>query len=46
MVRAGMADIADTPGHVTAAEALGMAGHLHASTADTITRIEAFLRPR
>jgi putative hydrolase of the HAD superfamily len=35
--------IDDTPGHVTAAEALGMTGHLHTSTASTITRIEDFL---
>ena len=32
------------PGHVTAAESFGMAGCLHTSTADTITRIEDFLR--
>ena len=37
--------IDDTPGPVTAAESLGMAGCLHTSTADTITRIEDFLRP-
>lgn len=37
--------IDDAPGHVTAAESLGMVGHLHTSTADTITRIEDFLRP-
>jgi putative hydrolase of the HAD superfamily len=37
--------IHDTPGHVTAAESFGMAGCLHTSTADTITRIEDFLRP-
>ena len=35
----------DQPGHVTAAESFGMAGCLRASTADTITRIEDFLRP-
>jgi hypothetical protein len=35
--------IDDTPGHVTAAESLGMIGHLHTSTVGTITRIEAFL---
>jgi hypothetical protein len=29
--------------HVAAAQALGMAGHLHTSTASTITRIEDFL---
>ena len=33
----------DTPGHVTAAESLGMTGHVHTNTADTITRIEDFL---
>jgi putative hydrolase of the HAD superfamily len=37
--------IDDTPGHVTAAESLGITGHVHTSTADTITRIEHFLRP-
>jgi putative hydrolase of the HAD superfamily len=36
--------IDDTPGHVAAAEALGMTGHLHASTGGTITRIGDFLR--
>jgi putative hydrolase of the HAD superfamily len=36
--------IDDTPGHVTTAQSLGMAGHLHAGTAGTITRIEDFLR--
>ncbi len=35
--------IDDAPGHVAAAQALGMAGHLHTSTASTITRIEDFL---
>jgi putative hydrolase of the HAD superfamily len=35
--------IDDTPGHVAAAQALGMACHLHTSTATTITRIEDFL---
>jgi putative hydrolase of the HAD superfamily len=35
--------IDDTPGHVAAAQALGLAGHLHTSTATTITRIEDFL---
>jgi putative hydrolase of the HAD superfamily len=35
--------IDDTPGHVTAAEALGLAGHLHTSTTSTITRIAGFL---
>jgi putative hydrolase of the HAD superfamily len=37
--------IDDTPGHVAAAQALGMAGHLHTGTAATITRIEDFLAP-
>ena len=36
--------IDDTPGHVTAAEALGVTGHLHTSTTGTITRIEDFLQ--
>jgi putative hydrolase of the HAD superfamily len=36
--------IDDTPGHVTAAQSLGITGHVHTSTADTITRIEDFLR--
>ena len=36
--------IDDTPGHVTAAESLGMTGHVHTSTAGTIARIEDFLR--
>jgi putative hydrolase of the HAD superfamily len=35
--------IDDTPGHVTTAHSLGMTGHLHTSTAGTITRIEDFL---
>jgi putative hydrolase of the HAD superfamily len=35
--------IDDTAGHVAAAQALGMAGHLHTSTTSTITRIEDFL---
>lgn len=35
--------IDDTPGHVTAAQALGLAGHLHTSSIGTITRIEDFL---
>jgi putative hydrolase of the HAD superfamily len=35
--------IDDTPGHVSAAESLGMSGHVHASTAATITRIGQFL---
>jgi putative hydrolase of the HAD superfamily len=33
----------DTPGHVAAARALGMAGHIHTSTVSTITRIEHFI---
>jgi putative hydrolase of the HAD superfamily len=37
--------IDDTPGHVTAAESLGIAGHVHTSTAGTIARIEDFLQP-
>jgi putative hydrolase of the HAD superfamily len=36
--------IDDTPGHVAAAEALGMTGYLHASTSGTITRMGDFLR--
>jgi len=35
--------IDDTAGHVAAAEALGMTGHLHASTSGTIARIGDFL---
>jgi putative hydrolase of the HAD superfamily len=35
--------IDDTPGHVTAAQALGLTGHLHTSSIGTITRIEDFL---
>jgi len=35
--------IDDTPGHVTAARALGLTGHLHTSSIGTITRIEDFL---
>jgi hypothetical protein len=35
--------IDDTPGHVTAAVAFGMTGHLHTSTIGTITRVEDFL---
>ena len=38
--------IDDPPGHVTAAQALGITGHAHTSAADTITRIESFLRHR
>jgi putative hydrolase of the HAD superfamily len=36
--------IDDTSGHVTTARSLGMAGHVHAAAAGTITRIEDFLR--
>jgi putative hydrolase of the HAD superfamily len=36
--------IDDTPGHVAAAAALGITGHLHTGTAGTIARIEDFLR--
>jgi putative hydrolase of the HAD superfamily len=36
--------IDDTPGHVAAAEALGMTGYLHASTSGTIARMADFLR--
>lgn len=35
--------IDDTPGHVRAAEALGMTGHVHTDSASTIGRIEEFL---
>lgn len=38
--------IDDTPAHVDAAEALGLVGHLHASTVGTITRIGDFLRAK
>jgi len=34
----------DTAGHVAAAEALGLAGHLHTSSSGTIARIGEFLR--
>jgi putative hydrolase of the HAD superfamily len=37
--------IDDTPGHVTAAESLGITGHVHTSTPGTIARIEDFLQP-
>ena len=37
--------IDDTPGHVAAARSLGMAGHVHTSTSDTLARIREFLRP-
>ncbi|MGW0477257.1 HAD-IA family hydrolase [Streptomyces coeruleorubidus] len=36
--------IDDTPGHVTTAQTLGMAGHVHTDAEDTITRITDFLR--
>lgn len=36
--------IDDTPSHVKAAESLGMTGHHHTATADTINRIETFLQ--
>ena len=36
--------IDDTPGHVAAAEALGMTGHVHTGTASTMARIADFLR--
>jgi putative hydrolase of the HAD superfamily len=45
-VRADPADalfIDDTPGHVKAARSLGMSGHLHTRTSETLTRIEEFL---
>lgn len=32
----------DVPGNVAAARALGMAGHVHAETAETLARIEEF----
>lgn len=38
--------IDDTPGHVATARSLGMAGHVHTSTEDTIARIQEFLQPR
>lgn len=37
--------IDDTSGHVAAARALGMTGHIHTTTEDTLARIEEFLRP-
>lgn len=37
--------IDDTPGHVATARSLGMAGHVHTSTSDTLDRIREFLRP-
>jgi putative hydrolase of the HAD superfamily len=36
--------IDDTPGHVAAAQSLGITSHVHTSTAGTITRIEDFLK--
>ena len=36
--------IDDTTGHVAAAQSLGMAGHLHTDTNETLNRIEDFLR--
>jgi putative hydrolase of the HAD superfamily len=36
--------IDDTPGHVAAAEALGLTGHVHTSAASTMARITGFLR--
>ncbi len=39
----GVLFIDDTAANVAAAEALGMTGHLHRSTAETITRVERFL---
>lgn len=35
--------IDDTPGHVTTARSLGMTGHVHTNTTDTLTRIHSFL---
>ncbi|MCX5421949.1 HAD family phosphatase [Streptomyces sp. NBC_00078] len=37
--------IDDTPGHVATARSLGMAGHVHTSTGDTLARIQEFLPP-
>jgi putative hydrolase of the HAD superfamily len=37
--------IDDTPGHVTAAESLGITGHVHTGTASTVARIERFIEP-
>ncbi|ONI80421.1 hypothetical protein ALI22I_44720 [Saccharothrix sp. ALI-22-I] len=37
--------IDDTPGHVAAARSLGMTGHVHTSTTDTLARIQKFLEP-
>ena len=38
--------IDDTAGHVTAAESLGITGHVYTSTVGTIARIEHFLQPK
>jgi putative hydrolase of the HAD superfamily len=35
--------IDDTPGHVAAAQALGMAGHVHTGSQTTVAAIEAFM---
>jgi len=35
--------IDDTPGHVAAAQALGIAGHVHTDSASTIEAIQDFL---
>ncbi|MDA3626536.1 HAD family phosphatase [Saccharopolyspora sp. WRP15-2] len=37
--------IDDTPGHVATARSLGMAGHVHTSTSDTLARIQEFVQP-
>jgi len=36
--------IDDTPGHVAAAQSLGMTGHIHTDTDETLNRIENFLQ--
>ncbi|MFB7669506.1 HAD-IA family hydrolase [Kitasatospora sp. NPDC056138] len=41
---AGVLFIDDTPGHVSTAEMLSMAGHVHTDVEDTVTRIGQFLR--
>jgi putative hydrolase of the HAD superfamily len=38
--------IDDTPGHVDAACALGMTGHVHTDTGETLVRIETFVHSR
>lgn len=38
--------IDDTAGHVDTARSLGMAGHVHRATDETIDRIHEFLQPR